>query len=225
MIYLIDDDQYQQQQQNYNATYLTDETYNDILTLLKTEEEVNDYTFDGAKCLLIHNSFGKGELRGRNNPIVLKLETIADTENIKRATFSNQFASGSKFASEDTKLLKEIKKDLFYQNLNAFLEDYKKKIDGNGNADDNNPNLEILAYGENYNLVKALEARKLLFLKYLVKSDDAIYTYNNDLQNLKILYSANGQTDEDILDDFDDNPKTILDLKNIVNKLIESIKN
>jgi hypothetical protein len=222
MIYLIDDDQYQQQLQNYNATYLANDAYNDILTLLKTEEEVNNHSFDNAKCLLIHNSFGNGELRGRSNPIVAKLEDISNTGSIRRAIFSNQFASGSKFSSENTRLLEEIKKDLFYQNLNAFLKDYKKKIDAD--RDESNPNLEILAYGTKYNLVKALEIRRLLFLKYLTKQEVELYSYIDDLSKLKVIYSINHKTGNDILNDFDGERKTISDFKKIINQLVENTK-
>ena len=158
MIYLVDDNQSEQQQKKYNAEFLFDDSFKQELELIYY---VEDHKFRSveeklmtADAILLHYTFAdydwgeylKGSLKARN-----LIVDIAEDNDIPLVLFSNRFNETEFDDNELPMMIRSINKDIFYGHLFEFLQHYKeyKKVE-----------LKILAFGKDYKTQDAISHRK-----------------------------------------------------------------
>lgn len=138
MIYLLDDNLYNQMALNYKVNFVDELKLHPQVKWLDSLEAINivDSIIADARCILIHNSI---------NPIEVKLKLIAFAEIklIPYVIFSNSFTA----TIFESNFIREIKKDRMYHNLLAFIKEYEAS---------NNITLQILSWGKDYEYEKAL---------------------------------------------------------------------
>lgn len=68
MIYLIDDNRYEQQQKLYHADYLFDDSFKSLLTIIYKVKLADfqqlEKTLEDASLILIHNTFADADADG-----------------------------------------------------------------------------------------------------------------------------------------------------------------
>lgn len=154
MIYLIDDNQNNQRQINYNITYIEEGVFDGFLTSIEklnpsdSFAEIKHLDFlKTADCILLHSStedfdLNKGFIPGsRSNSIKIKEVISQEGDIIPLVLFSNSMGNPDFDNQEEIRYIREIKKNLFYERLYDFLSKYQitGKVD-----------LKILAMGKNY---------------------------------------------------------------------------
>jgi hypothetical protein len=154
MIYLIDDNQNNQRQINYNITYIEEGVFDGFLTSIEklnpseSFSEIKHLDFlKTADCILLHSStedfdLDKGFIPGsRSNSIKIKEVISQEGDIIPLVLFSNSMGNPDFDNHEEIRYIRGIKKNLFYERLYDFLERYQilGKVD-----------LKILALGKNY---------------------------------------------------------------------------
>jgi hypothetical protein len=137
MIYLLDDNKYNQMALNYKLDFTRVLLpFESSITWLQTisEHNVNQVILD-AECILIHDSLEEKEDKER-------LVSLAKKNNIPYCLFSNGFTA----TIFDGDSIKEIKKDRLYNNLLDFVKHHfsEAKID-----------LKLLSLGQNYEVERA----------------------------------------------------------------------
>jgi hypothetical protein len=154
MIYLIDDNQNNQRQINYNITYIEEGVFDGYLTSVEklnpseSFSEINHLDFlKTADCILLHAStedfhIDKGFMSGsRTNSIKIKEVISQEGDIIPLVLFSNSMGSPDFDNKDEIKYIRGIKKNLFYERLYDFLKNYQIS----GKVD-----LKLLALGKNY---------------------------------------------------------------------------
>jgi hypothetical protein len=154
MIYLIDDNQHNQRQTNYNITYIEDGVFDGFLTSLEkinpsdSLSEVKYLDFlKTADCILLHSTtedyqIDKGFIPGsRTNSIKIKEVISQEGDIIPLVLFSNSMGNPDFDNQEEIRYIRGIKKNIFYERLYDFLKNYQVT----GKVD-----LKILALGKNY---------------------------------------------------------------------------
>ena len=154
MIYLIDDNQNNQRQINYNITYIEDGVFKGYLTSLEKINPSESYSdvkhldfLNNADCILLHSStedfqINKGFIPGsRSNSIKIKEVISQEGDLIPLVLFSNSMGNPDFDNLEEIRYIRGIKKNLFYERLYDFLQNYQ--ISGK-------VELKILALGKNY---------------------------------------------------------------------------
>lgn len=153
MIYLIDDNQNNQRQINYNITYIEDGVFEGYLTSLEKINPSESYSdvkhldfLSKADCILLHSStedfqINKGFIPGsRSNSIKIKEVISQEGDLIPLVLFSNSMGNPDFDNQEEIRYIRGIK-NLFYERLYDFLQNYQ--ISGK-------VELKILALGKNY---------------------------------------------------------------------------
>jgi hypothetical protein len=171
MIYLIDDNKYEQISEKYKIDL---NPYNECLIWKRTIylDDIN-IILSNADCILIHDSLEENENKER-------LVAMAKNSNIRYCLFSNGFAA-TIFENDS---IREIKKDRLYNNLIFFINCFKSK----GIID-----LKLLSFGQNYNVEKALIIQDRLINGTLFRNIDnfqyevAFPSRSNDYKDLMEL--------------------------------------
>lgn len=145
MIYLIDDNQGNKRKKVLHIEYIDDGSFDDVLVSIEklTPEENLDF-LQNAACILIHSTTEdwspKGYfIEGSQNNVNRIINDIADHgDKIPLVIFSNQMPEKAVFHPKETpNIIQQIKKNVFYRNVKAFLENYRKTGE---------VNLHIIAY-------------------------------------------------------------------------------
>ncbi len=225
MIYLIDDNQNSQRQNQYNINFIEDGTFNGYLTSverIEKREKANDILhlkfLQNAKCILLHITtedwdVEKGFLSGSTSNVRKIKEEIADFgDKIPLVLFSNNMGEPE---VENPHFIRGIKKNLFYEHLKVFVEYYKNT----GEIE-----LQILAWGKNF---QAKEVRNIgnIVLEAIISQKN---TDKLDLKNLPkqfqefIKLSFSNISYEVFLDDLEKNPVTISEFREKIQSIIES---
>ena len=182
MIYLIDDNRYEQQQKLYHADYLFDGSLKSILTTIYKVKLVDyrqlEKTLDNATLILIHNAFADADEHGAylDNSRRIRdfiIEDLAEENDIPFVLFSGGISETTFDDDDNPKVITGINKTLFYSNLFTFLQYYQET---------QQIELKILAYGSEYKIHDAIKLVEL-FIATLKKKD------NNAVFDIKIINS------------------------------------
>jgi hypothetical protein len=154
MIYLIDDNQNNLRQKNYNLTFIEEGVFSGYLTSIEKLEKGKSFTdishlefLRSANCILLHSTtedfdLDKGFISGSNNNVIKIKELISqEGEIIPLVLFSNSMGDPQIDNDSNPKYIRQIKKNLFYERLYDFLNHYK--LTGE-------INLKIISLGKNY---------------------------------------------------------------------------
>lgn len=135
MIYLIDDNQSNQQKARFNANYLFDNTFDSILEKIYAVRfnQTNELKekLKNADAIFLHNTFEDQNDEGQYIKSSLRFrkmieDDIVNVYDIPFILFSNGM-NDTVFDYENNSLrIDAINKDLFYENLYPFLEQYQK---------------------------------------------------------------------------------------------------
>ena len=222
MIYLIDDNQRNQQQELFKANYLFDGSFDDIIEKIYfiriNEINVFKSKLASAKAIFMHNTFEDQDHEGNFIKSSLRIRKmiendIANEFEIPLVLFSYGMTETIYDFETDPFQIKAIRKDVFYDNLKPFLNHYK----ATGEIE-----FRILAYGNNFKAEIAIRKSDKLFLAL---NDEK---FNLNMLNLKDLEDyfelTNSTIDFNIFLDFlEDNICTISDFKNIIKTINKSL--
>jgi hypothetical protein len=133
MIYLIDDNQNNQRQINYNITYIEEGVFDGFLTSIEKINPSESYSdvkhldfLNNADCILLHSStedfeIDKGFIPGsRSNSIKIKEVISQEGDIIPLVLFSNSMGNPDFDNQEEIRYIRGIKKNLFYEELEIF---------------------------------------------------------------------------------------------------------
>ena len=190
MIFLIDDNRYEQQQRKFNANYLFDGSLETVLTTLyklKLDEYVGhlEEKLQDAAAILLHNTFADADENGEyldSSRIVRDyiVEDFVRENDIPIVLFSGSM-SDIRFDDDDipTSIL-GMNKEVFYQNLFEFLTHYKET---------NQLEMKILAYGKQYRIERILTQYEDILKRLAVKDKGAFFeSHFVDLISVKTFY-------------------------------------
>jgi hypothetical protein len=144
MIYIIDDNRYNQMSENYRIDFTKELLkYVGKVNWTKTINKSNiDHILQTASCILIHDSVDEKEFKD-------KLLVESRNKNIRYCIFSN----GLTATVFDSESILSIKKDRLYTNLLTFIQAFVSTGDAQ---------LKLLALGVNYDREKAAIIRDRL---------------------------------------------------------------
>jgi hypothetical protein len=232
MIYLIDDNQSNLRQKNYNITYIEEGVFNDILVSIdKLRYIANPYDvthldiLKNAACILLHvntedYSDEFGYLPGSKSNVIKIKEIISDEgDNVPLVLFSNEMGEAHYEPELKPNVIQSIKKNILYNNLYDFLESYKK----NGII-----KFQILAWGKNYESYKLTKLAQRLKSIFRDKKETEIL----EIRHLLLVYedfkefitvSYCGELDvSEILIQIEDYPKSIGEFINKIDNIVNS---
>lgn len=231
MIYLIDDNQYNQRLNNYNITFVEDNIFENYLTSIQKIErrdniaDISHLEFlQNADCILLHATIedfdsNKGFLpKSMTNAINIRELISNEGENIPLVLFSNRMGEANFNFKKNPNYISSIKKNLFYERLFDFLEHYKNT----GNVE-----LRIIAWGKNF-ACKEISKLAIKILNSLELKDNSNELKLSDLSKVLMSFksfielSLPDKDIEEILNQIEDNPIKIKDFKRKVNQIIES---
>lgn len=227
MIFLIDDNRYEQQQKLYGADYLFDGSFKEVLTTVY-KLKLNEYKFilteklRHADAILLHNTFADADENGSylDNSRIIRdylVEEIMEEESIPFVLFSGGI-SDTKFDDEDSPtMITGINKNVFYQNLYEFLSYHKQT---------NQIELKILAYGKQYHIVQMLKHFEEIVIGLNIKDKDAFFEpHFVNLNAIKAFYELSKTTkSKDFIDFWAYINSRILSVNDFIKEL-EKIKN
>lgn len=178
MMYLFDDNSHNQLQENYFGDYIRilAELNNIIKWIHKPDTSLED-ELEAAEAVFIHDSFAENvsfsdSVESNYTNWIIK---IAKKNNIPLVIFSNSFTST--IITSKTHIL-AIKKDRFYRNFKAFLENYQLKEE---------VNLAILHSGTHYNVEKAKQLNDF-FAKFILNNKSKEFDYEEVIKNASLQY-------------------------------------
>jgi hypothetical protein len=180
MIYLIDDNR-QQQQEEYGAFYIHDSAYKGFFKIISVMSDFKSIDWSDAMCILVHKSFpdfdasGKIILGTQNNFEDIIHFCFTQKKPIPLVVFSNgTFHLDYDFEAEPY-YIKEINKRIFYSNLIFFLDYYRnyKIIE-----------LRNLPYGGNFIIQ---ELTKCFSLLYFDLGDSLNRNFDASIVNMPVL--------------------------------------
>ncbi len=233
MIYLIDDNQDDQRRFIYNIKFVDDDTFEDLLISRekiensKIEDTSNLEFLKDAKCILLHDttedydSEKKEYLKSKTN-VTKIIEKISDYgEKIPLVRFSNRFTN-EKADFPNKNYIRKITKDKFYQRLYDFITEYKNtgKIE-----------IRIIAEGKNFISNEMKEYRNKLLNPIALNKESELMkiteTHIKDKKAFEKFFSIafSELKIQSVYDDLEDNPITICEFRNKINKIIKSINN
>jgi len=234
MIYLIDDNQNNQRQKQYNIDFVENRTFKEILTSIERIER-HEYADDishleflkDAKCILLHVTTAdwdeeKGFLEGSITNVTKIKETIAcEGEKIPLVLFSNKMNEKADYDyKKNPDFICEIKKNILYERLYDFLEYYK-------NAD--KIELRILAFGKNFqaHTVSCLAKELLGTVASISGKEKFLITNISASSKLPIFrefieISLPNADFKSIIFDLEDNPINVNEFQNKINLITES---
>ncbi len=212
MIYLIDDSKLE----DYNAEYVFDEKYKNILTVVRNDSELSKVSeeLSNACCLMVHNSFGKSQ--------IAKTECSRISQNGKKIPLVVFSAGDSENAvvSATTNAIMSIRKGVFYNRLKLFLDSYLK---------DNIINLKIIAYGKDYVKVEIRNLSKKI-LSAVAGEEGVMNLFSlakvaKDTKKLVTLSSPKiGVRYEDLMKKLKNTPITFACFRNNINNIVISFE-
>jgi hypothetical protein len=173
MIYLIDDNRYEQQQKLYHADYLFDGSFKSELTSIYKVKLVDyrqlEKTLENASLILIHNTFADADEHGAflDNSRRIRdfiIEDLAEENDIPFVLFSGGISETTFDDEDNPNVITGINKTLFYSNLFPFLQHYK---------DTQQVELKLLAYGSEYKIHDAIKLVETI-LAALKKKDSTL---------------------------------------------------
>jgi hypothetical protein len=172
MIYLIDDNRYEQQQKLYHADYLFDGSFTSLLTPLYaiklTDFSQLEKTLDNADAVLLHNTFADADADGtyldNGRDARNFIEDLAEENEIPFVLFSGGISETTFDDDENPSVITGINKTLFYSHLFPFLQHYKETRE---------IELKILAYGGEYKIHDAIKLVETI-LAALKKKDSTL---------------------------------------------------
>lgn len=231
MIYLIDDNQGNQRLSQYNISFVEEDTFKGYLTSIEKiekREQASDSShlefLKDAKCILLHSTTedwdaDKGFLKGsRTNAIKIKESIAEEGDKIPLVLFSNSMGEPVYSYENNPNYIREIKKNLLYERLYDFVENYKNT----GLIE-----LRILAWGKHFQAKEASKLAAILLetVAFLNGTDKFEITSISDRQEVFkafIEMSLPNANSLDIMRELEDNPINISEFRNKVNLISES---
>lgn len=187
MIYLIDDNQNNQRFENYNISFIDDNTYAECLKSiekLEIRKNLNDVShlsfLEDAACILLHSTTEDydnkmGYIPGSTTNVLKIKELISvDGEKIPLVMFSNSLGNNEYRFQNSIRYISSIKKNIFYENLLFFLDHYK----ATGEVE-----LRIIVGGKNY-ISKDILALAIEILDSIKFKDNSEELRMTDLSNV-----------------------------------------
>jgi hypothetical protein len=218
MIYLFDDNENQQMSKNYYIDFIEElKKYVGVIRHIDAYKKITNLNnmINDAKLVCIHDSFPTTDDKARivamtlerNKPLVI-------------------FSGGAdftitKFDEKNKNYIKTIKKDRFYYYIIQLIKEYKEK---------NEINLNILAFGSNYEKVriKIINDRLGKNLFQYMNNYNYYSFFESGSQNYKDLceifsFSCGKENFEENFIDFEENleQKPIKEVYKIINTLIK----
>lgn len=232
MIYLIDDNQNNQRQNQYGIDFVENGTFWDVLTSIERIEKHEkagdishlEFLID-AKCILLHTTTEdwdekKGFLSSSiTNATKIKEIIACEGEKIPLVLFSNKMNEIADYNREiNPDFIREIKKNILYERLYDFVEYYKNT----GNIE-----LRILAYGKKFQAQEIKQLSQILLDTIALKNDMekfVITIISGKQQVFKNFLELSFPNDDWMifLNDLEDNPVTISEFRNKINLITES---
>lgn len=231
MIYLIDDNQNNLRYNNYGITFTDDDTFDNLLITwdkIEKRDDLNDIShlieLECADCILIHSSTedystDKGFLPGSRSNVIKIIEQISvEGSRIPLVIFSNRDGDALFNFDNNPNFIRGMKKNIFYERLYAFLENYRQtnKID-----------LRLLAFGENYSTKEIIKfSNNILNVLSNVDLNNqlTLSILSTIISDFKIFISK-AYPDinfNELLIDLEDNPIIIKDFKEKITKITDS---
>jgi len=180
MMYLFDDNSHNQLQENYTEDYtkILAELNNIIKWIHKPDTSLENEV-ETAGAVFIHDSFAENatlsdSVESNYTNWIIK---IAKKNNIPLVIFSNSFTST--IIKSET-YISAIKKDRFYQNFKALLENYQSKKE---------VNLAILHSGVYYDVEKAKQLNDF-FAKFILNNKLKEFDYEEVIKNGSLQYKS-----------------------------------
>jgi hypothetical protein len=217
MIYLFDDNDYQQMSKNYSIDFIVElEKYIDVIVHIDSMQKVEslDDLFIEAKLICIHDSFPTPDDKAR-------IVAVAILKNIPLVVFSGgaDFTI-TKFDEQNQNYIRAIKKDRFYHNLIGFTMNYRA---------DNLINLNKLVFGNNYEIERINVIKDRLGKNIFLAMNNFNYynLFESKSQNYKdlweLFYFAFKESAYDQFDDFENNieKKSSKDVYSAINSIIK----
>ena len=231
MIYLIDDNQNNQRLNNYNITFIEDGYFNGYLKSIekiglgKSFSDISHLEFlKAADCIILHITTEDydnkiGFLPGSKTNVLKIKELISqEGDQIPLVLFSNAMDEAEFDFENNSNYISAIKKNLLYERLFDFLENYKNT----GNVE-----LRIIAWGKNFEIKEISKiAIEILYSIELerdsedLKLSDLSKTINSFKSFVELSLPKNDF--DEILNEIEDNPITIKDFTKKINQMTES---
>ena len=231
MIYLVDDNQQNQRQKNYNITFIEEGVFDGYLTSIEKLKQGNNFSdtshlefLKSADCILLHTTTEdydeeKGFLSGSKTN-ALKIKEILSDEGdiIPLVLFSNSMGNAEFDFKSNPNYISSIKKNLLYERLFDFLEYYKNT----GRVE-----LRIIALGKEF---MSKEVTKLAFevlsaIESKKNSDDLILPdLSKVLKSFKsfVEFTLPESNIDEILNEIEDKSMKIQVFKKKINQITES---
>ena len=213
MIYLIDDTNIE----SVNGQFILSKEFEHVLYRIETLECLDELrvVLNTADCIMIHRTFANStiykeqiaELTGDGVTIPLVIFSAGDSEH---AVFDEKFPY----------VIEGIKKSVFYARLYDFLKTF---------IDNHDIDLRLIAYGKDYVKIKARNiVKSILHLiagkeGNITMSELAKLASNPSFKELiNMSNPALGLSYDNLLEDLEDNPISIIDFKNRINNILIS---
>ena len=226
MIYLIDDNRFEQQQKVYHADYLFNDTFKSILTTIykvKIDEHkklANDIR--NSSVILIHNTFADADENGVYLDSSRRIRDfivadIAEEEDIPYVLFSGGMSETTFDDEDNPNIITSINKNLFYENLYPFLLHFKETSE---------IELKILAYGNEYKIYDAIKLLETIIAKLQQKNEQIVFQLTMiDLKEFHRFYalSKSKKSVAVFLDELINNPLTVGEFIQKLKKIKKSL--
>lgn len=214
MIYLIDDNQSNQQIEKFGINYIETNEFSDFLIVLNKIEKNSDLSFlNDATCILLHATtedvvdgfFISGSIS--NTTKIIK-DSSDNGDEIPLVLFSEKMNEIAVMTSD--RYISSIKKSVFYLNLYDFLLYFQEN---------NNIEFKILAFGKNYKSVEVARYVNVLTEKFIFRNQDDLLKISDI--NLKLFKELTETALSSI--DFDDFITNLEDHPITIKKFIENL--
>lgn len=209
MIYLIDDTELK----GLNVEFLQEDKYKSVVTCIRDMQEFNDKrnNLQSADCIMVHKTFC-----GSNKVYQQMSVTCNDENSIPFVAFSAGDAESAVYDESDPLSIDGLKKSVFYERLQYFLDDY---------ISNDKANLRILAYGKDYMKVLArswaLDIFRLIAGKAgQLKLEDL--SRLSSLKSFKLLIEAAHIDYADLQEQLEDDPISFDRLRMNINNIVNS---
>jgi hypothetical protein len=207
MIYLIDDNQGNQQVDKFGIQYINEGLFSDFLVSIERLEKNVDLSFvKNAECILLHTTtedivngnFKQGSV---SNATKIIKEISDNGEKIPLVLFSEQMSEIAIMPNQN--YIRAIKKSTFYSNLFDFLSLFKESKE---------LEFKILANGKNFRSIEISSYLRILTENLEFRNaNDLIKLKDINLKvfNLLIEMSSINCTFEKLIEDLEDSPVTV----------------
>lgn len=213
MIYLIDDTNLE----SVNGLFLLNKEFELALSRIETPNDLNEIRNQlySADCIMIHRTFAN------TNYYKEKMADLTgDGEKIPFVVFSAGDSEHAIYNEDFPNVIAGIKKSVFYARLYEFLKVFVEKRE---------INLKLIAYGKDFAKIKARDLAKSILRLLTGKegcitmSELACLTSNPNFKEfINISNPALGLSYDNLLENLEDNPISIIDFKNRINNIVSS---